>query len=260
MSKCKYLLLFCLISVCLCSVSHAQGIRDKLRGKPGNRDSNSSNQDNQRMDFEGAVWEFKIIDLQESDKSKKTRMLGRIRVKQSALFAVGEVNVIAAEPEMSFEEQAAKYMKKFDSNRDERLDTNELTKLLKSMDKNKSSVTAGSGAGNSTVGKPNNASGKSSGSNLKGDMKDLLAKRMNSAKQDTAEKDGTGGERIGDLTKQSRKEYLFTFDQDDRHPLSGRAELRPDSDKGGVWSGNYYEYVDGKKRKRWRMELRKIDE
>ena len=73
--------------------------------------------------------------------------------------------------------------------------------------------------------------------------------------------DGTEGNRIGDLAKQGRKESVFTFDEDDDYPLSGRAEVRPDTKKkGGVWFGHYDEYVAGKRQNRWRIEMRKIDE
>lgn len=43
----------------------------------------------------------------------------------------------------------------------------------------------------------------------------------------------TGSERIGDLLTQNPNEYIFRFDEDDDHSLSGRATLRPDKTAGG---------------------------
>ena len=43
--------------------------------------------------------------------------------------------------------------------------------------------------------------------------------------------------------------------------LEAVMELKPDTKKkGGVWYGKYVEYLDGNKKKSWRIEMRKIDE
>lgn len=55
-------------------------------------------------------------------------------------------------------------------------------------------------------------------------------------------------------------EYRFELDQDDDYPLSGLVKLKPDAKKDGVWSGNYEEFAGGQKVKRWRFEMRKIEE
>ena len=201
---------------------------------------------NQRNDFEGVVWEFKIIDRNQKDKSKQAKLTGRLRVKQSAVFSVGKVEVSQDGDALSDAEEAKKLMKEFDKNRDAKLSSDELTAMVNSMRKENRTFSSQTGA------KKGNDS-----SDLKSDLKGLMSQRVKGAKQ----ADMGGGARIGDLTKQSLKNCVFEFDQDDDHPLSGRAELKPDSKKkGGVWTGNYYEYVNGKKGERWRIEMRKIDE
>jgi hypothetical protein len=61
--------------------------------------------------------------------------------------------------------------------------------------------------------------------------------------------------------KQLAKVYTFRFDEDDDYPLSGLAVVQPDTKaKGGLWRGYYDEFEDGKKKQRWRIELRKIEE
>lgn len=241
-------MMICLMSVWFCSAAQAQGLKGKLRGNLGGG-SGESTRDNQRNDFEGAVWEYKVMDRHEKDKSKQTLMVGRFRVKQSAVFAVGGVEVVNRQPELSSEEQAAQYMEKFDTDRDGGLNTNELTKLLKSMRKKQSTTKTTAAAGNSKTGGP-------AKSGIGNDLKGLLSDRIGRAKEE-----GTGSERIGDMNKKNARTCIFNFDQDDDYPLSGRVDVKPDSNqKGGVWFGDYDEYVDGKKRHRWRIELRKIDE
>ena len=82
------------------SDSLAQGRR---QGKTGGRrqgggltiqrDGNSTNR---RQDVEGTIWEFKVMDNNESNKSKRTKMTGRIRIKQSSVFAVASTSVAGA--------------------------------------------------------------------------------------------------------------------------------------------------------------------
>lgn len=257
MSKSQYLLMVCLISLWFCPISQAQGLKDRLRGKIKGTSSESGGgeRENQLVDFEGVVWEYKIMDRTERNKSKKTRMVGRIRVKQAAVFAVGGVDVLKSEPDLTEREQAVGLIKKFDRDGNQQLNEKELTKLLISLAENQSSVTA------SEEGKKVNrgsSEANRSANGLQGELKGLLSQRINSEKE---KEQGAGSERIGDLSKKTSTECLFIFDQDDSYPLSGRAELQPDTNnKGGVWFGYYDEYVDGKKRHRWRIEMRKIDE
>ena len=74
------------------------------------------------MDFEGTVWEYKIIDQKERDPSRQTLMVGRIRVKQSAVFSVGGVEVTERQPSLNLNQQAEQYLNRFDRDGDERLD------------------------------------------------------------------------------------------------------------------------------------------
>ena len=195
----KYVLIFCLFVFAMCETGLAQGpLKKKLRdaARRGANNDSDNDSDDKRNDFEGAVWEFKVIDRKEKDKSKQTKMTGRLRIKQTAIFSIGDVD---------------------------------------RGEKNKAA--------------PDN---KTRGD---GKLKDIVADRLKSAMQDDV-----GSERIGDVSKKG-KEYVFQFDQDDDHPLSGRAELKPDAkQKGGVWFGKYVEYLEDNKKKSWRMEIRKIDE
>ena len=196
----KYLLIACLVSVCFCQTGFAQGrLKDKIRNAAGkgNKETSSSSED-KRNDFEGVIWEFKVIDRKEKDKTKQTKMTGLLRVKQNAIFAMGDVE---------------KGSKKEGEKQDEKTE-------------------------------------------VRGRLKDIMSKRLNKAEGSSSE-----GERIGDMSKNGAKEYIFKFDEDDDYPLSGRAELKPDTkNKGGIWFGKYVEYLAGNKKKSWRMELRKIDE
>lgn len=261
MSKSQYLLMVCLISLWFCPISHAQGLKNKLRGKIKGTSSESGGgeRENQLFDFEGVVWEYKIMDRTERNQSKKTRMEGRIRIKQSAVFAVGGVDVIKSEPDLTEREQAVEFIKKFDRDGNQQLNEKELTKLLMSLAKNQSSVAASEEGKKVNRGSLEaNRSANRSANALQGELNGLLSQRINGAKE---KEQGAGSERIGDLSKKTSTECLFIFDQDDSYPLSGRAELQPDTNnKGGVWFGYYDEYVDGKKRHRWRIEMRKIDE
>ena len=197
------------------SDSLAQGRR---QGKTGGRrqgggltiqrDGNSTNR---RQDVEGTIWEFKVMDNNESNKSKRTQMTGRIRIKQSSVFAVGNVEV---------------------------------------AEKN------GQGAAGGEAGdKPNRSTKRGSSGDVQSELKGLLSQRINKVKQED-----TGGERIGDMTKSKSSEKTFRFDEDDDYPLSGMVVVQPDGKSNGVWLGRYDEFSDGKKEKRWRFEMRKIEE
>lgn len=215
---------FLMVTVC-CGPVRAQGKAGLLKGLQGNNDS-----DNERKDVEGVIWEYKVMEHDESDRSERTKMTGRLRIKQTALFAVGKVEY-----------------------------SNDVEKEEKDGDK----ADAGSEAPVVPIGslkerlqgkKP--AAKGEGGEDINKQVKGVLSQRL---KQKSEEQ--TGSERIGDLTKQLAKEYTFRFDEDDEHPLSGLAVIKPDAKaRGGVWLGFYDEFEDGKKKKRWRIEMRKIEE
>ena len=242
--------LACLFLIFVANLSYGQGSLKKRLGsaRRGNSSGNSdSDSRNVRNDFEGTIWEFKVIDRNERDKSKQTRMTGRFRVKQTAVFAVGQVQVVSDPADNNSNFDANRLIKQFDKDGNKQLNSAELTELLNSMQGGNTSI-RGSRSVPSSNRKPNNT---------QGDLKELLSQRINKAKQS----DVGGSARIGDLSVKGSKGYVFQFDQDDNHPLSGKADLRKDrKNKGGVWFGDYDEYVDGKRVKTWRMELRKIDD
>ena len=93
----KYCVIACLIVATSCETGIAQGL---LRGKtPGSRRKvvpsrqTSDQSNNKRQDVEGTIWEYKVLDPKEKDPAKKTIMTGRIRIKQSSIFAVGKVKM-----------------------------------------------------------------------------------------------------------------------------------------------------------------------
>lgn len=205
----KCILLSLAIGVVYCGPTNAQGKAGLLKGLQNN------DADNQRKDFEGFIWEFKVMEHDEKDRSERTKMTGRLRIKQTALFAIGEVEYATKGDEE----------KKVDN--------------LAGAEK----------------GKQPSVQGKE-GQDIKEQIKGVVSQRL---KQQSEEQ--TGSERIGDLIKQLAKESTFRFDEDDDYPLSGLAVVQPDSKaKGGLWRGYYDEFEDGKKKKRWRIELRKIEE
>ncbi len=190
----RCVVLMCLIVAVNCDISVAQRRRERQR----NQDST-----NERQDVEGMVWEYKVIDNNETDRSKQTKMTGRLRIKQSAIFAVGKASGqnVESEPEKSAPKQ-------------------------------------GRGAG------------------LRGQRQGRFSQRSRNAPNQQ-----TSGDRVGDLSKSTSKEKTLQFDEDDDYPLSGIVVVQPDADrKNGVWLGRYDEFSDGKKKKRWRFEMRKIDE
>ena len=233
----------CLFVGLFCEIGSAQLRRPR---KPGGsarsgglqiqRDGNSSFQ---RKDVEGTIWEFKVMDSGESNKSKATKMTGRIRIKQTSLFAVG--NVELADSEQVASGDAAEMMKQFDKDGDRKLDTSELDTLLASI------------RGGRSTSKRSGQPSKSGG--VQGELEGLLSQRIKKAKEED-----TGGERIGDMTKSKSSEKTFQFDEDDEHPLSGMVVVQPDSKSNGVWIGRYDEFAGGKKKKRWRFEMRKVEE
>ncbi|HBE72335.1 MAG TPA: hypothetical protein DDW52_29725 [Planctomycetaceae bacterium] len=193
----------------------------------------------QVKDVEGLIWEFKVMDNKERDRSQKTKMIGRMRIKQTSVFAVGPVEMLDPTA-VGGARNAAQLMEEFDNNNDQQLSVTELEQLLISVRaENKSKSEANPSAGV-----------------VKSDFKGLLSQRINSAKEED-----TGGERIGDLTKSVSSEKGFRFDEDDNYPLSGIVVVRPDtSNRNGVWFGYYDEFSGGKKQKRWRFEMRKIED
>ena len=92
----------------------AQGILGgKNRGnrpKLGSRQTTDESTD-KRQDVEGTIWEYKVLDPKEKDPKKQTLMSGRFRMKQSAIFAVGDAKLengkgkLAEEPAATSEKQ-----------------------------------------------------------------------------------------------------------------------------------------------------------
>jgi hypothetical protein len=79
---------------------------------------------------------------------------------------------------------------------------------------------------------------------------------------------GRGGDRIGDIVYQKSRnstnatpKVTIRFDTDDKHPLSGEANMKLDTRHGGgVWRGSYVEQPKQGKKRRWGMELRLIED
>ena len=237
----RNVLIVCLLMGVFCEIGSAQR---RLPRKPGaggrggglqiQRDGDSTNR---RQDVEGTIWEFKVMDNSESNKSKRTKMTGRFRIKQTSVFAAGSVEVAETAEQASGD--AAEMMKQFDRNGDQKLNTSELDALLASM--------RGGGS------RPDNQRGSGG---VQSELKGLLSQRIAKATEED-----TGGERIGDMTKSRSSEKTFRFDEDDNHPLSGMVVVKPDTkQRSGTWLGSYDEYANGKKKKRWRFEMRKIAE
>lgn len=205
--------LFLMITAVPCA---AQGRRQRQgRGNSGGggitlqRDASSSNR---RQDVEGTIWEFKVLENGERDKSKQTKMTGRIRIKQSSLFAVGKVERVA-EPDKQAAEDVVE---------------------------NPASPLRGAGSGQRASGGFGRRFAEEGGAR---------------------ESASSTGERIGDMTKNKSNEKTFQFDEDDEYPLSGLVVVQLDTKKSnGVWSGRYDEFANGKKTKRWRFEMRKVEE
>ena len=197
-----------LIFMITTSDSSAQGLRQRRSGGrlTIKRDPSSTDK---RQDVEGTIWEFKVMESNESNKSKRTRMTGRIRIKQSSVFSAGKV---------------------------------EQTGQQEPSDKGGD--------------QPNRSTQRGPSGNKQGELKGLLSQRINKANELDM-----GGERIGDMTKSKSSEKTFQFDEDDEHPLSGIVVVKPDTtNRNGVWLGRYDEFSNGKKKKRWRFEMRKIEE
>lgn len=157
-----------------------------------------------RNDFEGGVWEFKII---ERTDEKETALVGKFRVKNNAAFDIP----------------------------------------------------------GSTEGKLVDEGTLDEGGAFPGGIKPPTPKRLGIL--DRTAEDNRGGDRIGDVqyeksrnsTKATPK-ATFLFDTDDKHPLSGEAQVKLDNQNGGgIWRGAYYEKKDGKK-VRWNFELRSIED
>ena len=203
----KYLVITCLMATVCCQSGFAQGV---LRGKgigalrkAAESGQTSDESTNRRQDVEGRIWEYKVIDPNEKDASKQTVMTGKIRIKQTSIFAVGKAKTVNGDDNA-------------DAGGDE----------------------------------------KSSSPAVRGQLKGLLSQRINRANEEE-----TGGDRIGDSSRIGSNKYKYQFDQDDEYPLSGMVNVQPDpKSRNGVWSGYYDQFADGRKVKRWRFEMRKIDE
>ena len=67
----------------------------------------------------------------------------------------------------------------------------------------------------------------------------------------------TDTDRIGDLDYDKQKEMKISFDKDDDHALSGTAVVKYDLDAdNGTWVG----YYSDENKKRWRFELRRVED
>lgn len=173
-----------ILTVVCCSSSFAQ----PPRLLPGNKSGEAGNKKSGLKDFEGVVWEFKIINV----KTKKTETTGRFRVKQDALFLVR--------------------MK-------------ETGEKKENLPKEKAEPP----------------------------LRQAISKKL----EDAVVTDLT--ERIGEIDHEfptESGEIRLIFDSDDKYELSGRALIKRTSTQSTIWSGNY----DDTEKKRWRIELRKIDE
>ena len=77
-----------------------------------------------------------------------------------------------------------------------------------------------------------------------------------------------GGDRIGDINYQKSNnstnatpKVTFRFDADDKHPLTGEANVKYDTrGGGGVWRGTYVEKLADGGKERWTFELRAIED
>ena len=79
----KFALVSFLITAVYCGPIRAQGRAGLLKGLQGNDES-----DNRRKDVEGVIWEYKVMEHDERDRSERTKMTGRLRIKQTSIFAV----------------------------------------------------------------------------------------------------------------------------------------------------------------------------
>ena len=74
-----------MITVC-CGPVRGQGKVGLLMEKQGFNDS-----DTKRKDTEGFIWEYNVMQNDEKVRSRRTKMTGSLRTKQTFLFAVGKV-------------------------------------------------------------------------------------------------------------------------------------------------------------------------
>ncbi|TWT40040.1 hypothetical protein [Botrimarina hoheduenensis] len=216
----------CVAAVFYCIPGQSQVLRGKNTGPNragGARivqiegDSNS-----RRSDLEGSIWEYKVMENSDQNRTTRTKMTGQIRIKQSALFAIGKVEYTDKEQPNGAEEAA----------------TDPRAAI-------RARLQEGSPAPQERPGQPRAR---------------LDGLRAGEGPLSGGQQAGAP-ERIGDLAKQKSNELQFRFDEDDSYPLSGRATIKPDTDnRGGLWIGSYDEFVDGKKKKRWRIEMRKVEE
>lgn len=97
----RYLLVGFLMTVVYCETGLAQGpLKKKLdaarRGATAGKQSENDSND-KRNDVEGTIWEFKVMDRKEKDKSKQTKMTGKFRMKQTSVFSVGDVVMVGGQ-------------------------------------------------------------------------------------------------------------------------------------------------------------------
>ena len=97
----RYLLVGFLMTVVYCETGLAQGpLKKKLdaarRGATAGKQSENDSND-KRNDVEGTIWEFKVMDRKEKDKSKQTKMTRKFRMKQTSVFSVGDVVMVGGQ-------------------------------------------------------------------------------------------------------------------------------------------------------------------
>lgn len=86
-------------------------------------------------------------------------------------------------------------------------------------------------------------------------LRDKFAKKLDeSAQTDPTERIGEIDVKYKNLSDPS--ELRLIFDNDDEYELSGRAVIKRTSQKSTIWTGRY----DDQNKKRWKFEVRKIEE
>ena len=181
----KFTTIVAIIATALCSATYGQPPR-VLQGNKSGGDA-MANKKLLSKDFEGVIWEFKVID----PKTRKTESVGRFRIKQDALFLVRMKEV-----------------------------------------------------GN-----------KEAPTNEKAEV----SRRGPLAQTKVAANTIDPSERIGEVDHEyytEANQVRLNFDTDDKYELSGRAYIKRTSSKSTIWEG----YYDDDNKKRWKFELRKIEE
>lgn len=78
----KLSLLSLVITVLSCGPMYAKGKAGLVKEQKDNNDS-----DNKRKDVQGVIWKYKVMEHDEKDRSERTKMTGRLRIKQPSPWA-----------------------------------------------------------------------------------------------------------------------------------------------------------------------------